>query len=98
MHDDDWEHEHYTEVDYMEQALATGELVQLVTVGIDVGSSTSHLMFSRLHLERQSQALSSRYVVVLREVLYRSPILLTPYTADYNIDAAKLGEFVHQAY
>jgi ethanolamine utilization protein EutA len=98
MHDDDWEHEHYTEVDYTEQALSSGDLVQLVTVGIDVGSSTSHLMFSRLHLERQGQALSSRYVVVLREVLHRSPILLTPYTADYNIDAEKLGDFVHQAY
>jgi hypothetical protein len=33
--------------------------IQLTTVGIDVGSSTSHLMFSRLHLQRLGQFLSS---------------------------------------
>src|SRR5512142_1248264 len=46
--------------------------VELTTVGIDVGSSTSHLMFSRLHLQRLGQYLSSRYVVVKREMLHRS--------------------------
>src|SRR6266511_6404013 len=53
--------------------------IELTTVGIDIGSSTSHLMFSRLHLQRLGQYLSSRYVVVNREALYSSPILLTPY-------------------
>ncbi len=99
MHDDDFEHEHYYEQgDPTEMALATGELVRLTTVGIDVGSSTSHLMFSVLFLKRQGEALSSRYVVVLREVAYRSPVLLTPYTPDNMIDARKLGDFVHESY
>ncbi len=98
MHDDDFEHEHYTYGDATEQALTTGELVRLVTVGIDVGSSTSHLMFSQLYLKRQGDLLSSRYVVVLREVVHRSPILLTPYTPDNNIDANKLADFVHRSY
>jgi len=99
MHDDDFEHEHYYEQgDPTEMALATGELVRLTTVGIDVGSSTSHLMFSVLFLKRQGEALSSRYVVVLREVAYRSPVLLTPYTPDNMIDAKKLGDFVQEAY
>src|SRR5439155_2253278 len=74
------------------------DTIQLTTVGIDIGSSTSHLMFSRLHLQRLGQYLSSRYVVVNREVLHRSPILLTPYTADNNINAARLEEFIHRAY
>ena len=99
VHDDDFEHEHYYEQgDPTEMALATGELVRLTTVGIDVGSSTSHLMFSVLFLQRQGEALSSRYVVVLREVAYRSPVLLTPYTPDNMIDAEKLGDFVHESY
>ena len=72
--------------------------VELTTVGIDVGSSTSHLMFSRLHLQRLGQYLSSRYVVVKREMLHRSPILLTPYRADNTIDAATLDAFIQQAY
>src|SRR5581483_227713 len=99
MHDDDLEHEHYYErTDSTELALAMGDLVRLLTVGIDVGSSTSHLMFSGLLLLRQGEALSSRYVVVQREVLHRSPVLLTPYTPDNAIDARKLGEFVREAY
>ncbi len=72
--------------------------VELTTVGIDVGSSTSHLMFSRLHLQRLGQYLSSRYVVVKREMLHRSPILLTPYRADNTIDADALDAFLQHAY
>jgi ethanolamine utilization protein EutA len=72
--------------------------VELTTVGIDVGSSTSHLMFSRIRLSRLSDQLSSRFVVVRRETLYRSPILLTPYVAGNEIDAAALGRFIADSY
>ena len=72
--------------------------IELTTVGIDVGSSTSHLMFSKLHLQRLGQFLSSRYVVVKREMLHRSPILLTPYRADNTIDANALDGFFQEAY
>jgi ethanolamine utilization protein EutA len=72
--------------------------VELTTVGIDVGSSTSHLMFSRLHLQRLGQYLSSRYVVVKREMLHRSPILLTPYRANNTIDAEALDAFLQHSY
>lgn len=74
------------------------ENVELVTVGIDVGSSTSHLMFSRVHLQREAQSLSSRFVVVERATLWRSPIVLTPYLDEQTIDAEALGEFVAQSY
>src|SRR5438094_10167581 len=40
------------------------ELV-LTSVGVDIGSSTSHLVFSRLELERQD----GRYITVKRDVL-----------------------------
>ena len=45
--------------------------VELTTVGVDIGSSTSHLLFAKLHLQRLTQSLSSRFVVVHREVLHR---------------------------
>ena len=47
-------------------------------------------MFARLRLQRLADSLSSRYVVVEREVLHRSPIVLTPYSAGNTIDAAAL--------
>lgn len=72
--------------------------VVLTTVGIDIGSATSHLMFARLHLQRLARELSSRFVVVEREVLHRSPILLTPYRDDVTIDVGALGAFIHRAY
>src|SRR5438093_5748146 len=74
------------------------ENVELSTVGVDVGSSTSHLMFSRVHMQRIGQGLSSRFVVVNREVLWRSPILLTPYLDDNTIDSDQLGDFIHESY
>lgn len=72
--------------------------VELTTVGIDIGSSTSHLMFSKVHLQRRAQQLSSEFVVVSREVLWRSPILFTPFLPDFTIDAQALGRFVDSAY
>jgi ethanolamine utilization protein EutA len=66
----------------------------ILSVGVDIGSSTSHLVFSRIVLER----LDSRYVVVQRETFYQSDILLTPYLADEEIDATALGAFIEQQY
>src|SRR5688500_3274361 len=72
--------------------------VDLVTVGVDIGSSTSHLLFAHLHLQRLAQSLSSRFAVVSREVLHRSPILLTPYRPDGLIDVDALDRFIQDAY
>lgn len=74
------------------------ENVELDTVGIDIGSSTSHLMFARVHMQRLAQGLSSRFVVVDRKVVWRSPVVLTPYLPDNSIDADVLGEFVRECY
>lgn len=68
--------------------------IQLTSVGVDIGSSTSHLVFSRLLLER----LDNRYVVTEREVFHESDVLLTPYADDMTIDAERLGSFVNEQY
>jgi ethanolamine utilization protein EutA len=79
--------------------LASLDNVELTTVGVDVGSSTSHLLFARLHLQRLTDSLSSRFVVISREVLHKTPILLTPYRPETGlIDVEALERFVHQAY
>jgi ethanolamine utilization protein EutA len=66
----------------------------ILSVGVDIGSSTSHLVFSRIVLER----LDSRYVVTERETFYQSDILLTPYTSEDDIDADALGAFFEKQY
>jgi len=74
------------------------ENVELTTVGIDIGSSTSHLMFARVRLQRKTQALSSQFVVIERSILWKSPILLTPFLDDGSIDAVRLGDFIADSY
>ena len=66
----------------------------MLSVGVDIGSSTSHLVFSRIVLER----LDSRYVVTERETFYQSDILLTPYAGEEAIDADALGAFIAKQY
>lgn len=95
MHDEDEDHIHLGDD---ETPVYVGERVELLTVGVDVGSSTSHLLFSRLRLERQGQRLSSRFAVTEREVLYRSPVILTPYAQGRAIDAERLRGFVDSGY
>src|ERR1700675_2468135 len=68
--------------------------VCVLSVGVDIGSSTSHLVFSRIVLER----LDSRYVVTQREAFYQSDILLTPYASEDAIDADALGAFFEKQY
>ena len=74
------------------------EKFSLRSVGIDIGSSTSHLVFSHLTLRREGAALSARFTVTERTVLYRSPILLTPYLSGTLIDVDKLTAFFEAAY
>ena len=68
--------------------------IRLVSVGVDIGSSTSHLVFSRITLERRD----NRYAVVLREVLRESAITFTPYAGGTTIDAAALHTFIEGEY
>jgi len=68
--------------------------IKLMSVGVDIGSSTSHLVFSRLEMRQEG----TRYVVVRRAVLYESEILLTPYLDDLTIDVRALGKFINRQY
>ena len=99
MHDLEFEHLHVNPEEAAVNEVAwAADNVELTTVGIDIGSSTSHLMFARVHLQRLSTALSSRFVVVSRKILWQSPILLTPYRPDYTIDVDELAEFIGGCY
>jgi ethanolamine utilization protein EutA len=101
MHESDFDHEH-VETTAERLAIARSiwdqDNVAFTTVGIDIGSSTSHLLFAKVALQRQTQGLSSRFVVIGREVVWRSPILLTPFLPDGTIDADALGTFIDHCY
>ena len=81
-----------------EHALWAQDNVVLHSVGIDIGSSSTQVVFSRIHLQRVADQLSTRYVVVAREPLYHSPLALTPYQSETLIDARALACIIEAAY
>lgn len=103
MHDLDFEHEHdlgitEDEAAAIAQLIEEQDTLELVTVGIDIGSSTTHLLFAKVVLRRRTTDLSSRFEVVDRQVIWASPIIHTPFRADGLIDAHGLSHFIVDAY
>ncbi|MBO0718926.1 MAG: ethanolamine ammonia-lyase reactivating factor EutA, partial [Rhizobiales bacterium] len=101
MHETDFSHEHsetLAERAAIARSIWAQDNLVFTTVGIDIGSSTSHLLFAKVALQRQTQGHSSRFVVIGRDIVWRSPILLTPFLPDGRIDAATLGDFIDRSY
>jgi ethanolamine utilization protein EutA len=103
IHADDSDHDHDHDFDDDDGPLEDNPLwrqdnVTLMTVGIDIGSSGTQVIFSRVHLRRLAEDLTSRYYVVSRETLFQSPVALTPYQNEERIDDAKLGVIIDDAY
>src|SRR5258708_13078088 len=72
--------------------------VSLVSVGIDIGSSGTQGIFSRINLPRLGEDLSSPYFVVSREQLYLSPVALPPYHSEERIAEPPPGPTLHQPF
>src|SRR5882757_7819827 len=99
--DADHDHDHFDIADERpleENPIWIQDHVTLVTVGIDIGSSGTQVIFSRINLRRYGEDLTSRYYVVSRETLYQSPVALTPYSSEVRIDDAGLGKIIDDAY
>jgi ethanolamine utilization protein EutA len=102
-HDDDTDHDHDHDIEADDGPIEDNPLwrqdnVSLTTVGIDIGSSGTQVIFSRVHLRRLAEDLTSRYYVISRETLFQSPVALTPYQSEERIDDGKLGEIIDDAY
>lgn len=75
----------------------TGE--RLLSVGIDIGTTTTQLVISRLTLRNEGAAFSvPQFAIAEKEVLYRSAIHFTPLLSDTRIDAAGVREIVEREY
>ena len=76
------------------------EYLKVLSVGIDIGSSTSHLIFSRLTLRRETSFfnISNRFNLINREIIYESAIIFTPLIDRYTIDINAVIEFCEEEY
>ncbi|SEK92638.1 ethanolamine utilization protein EutA [Blastococcus sp. DSM 46786] len=98
-HTPDHDHDHDdAELPLEDNPIWQQDNVTLHSVGMDIGSSGTQVVFSRLHLRRIGEDLTSRYIVVRRDTVYRSPVALTPYASAEHIDAEALGTIIDRAY
>ena len=72
--------------------------IEILSVGVDVGSSTSHLVFSNLLLKRDQRSLTRRFNIEQRTIVYEGRIVHTPLLDDNTIDILKLTDFFKEEY
>jgi ethanolamine utilization protein EutA len=71
---------------------------ELTSVGVDIGSSTSHVVFSKIVLEKNTKVPTEKFEIVEREILHSGPIHLTPFKDQYNVDFEALKELLLEDY
>jgi ethanolamine utilization protein EutA len=62
----------------------------LTSVGVDIGSSTSHIILSSILLEKDPQSRSEKFRIKERNILHTGPIHLTPFIDANTINLAAL--------
>ncbi len=72
--------------------------IEILSVGVDVGSATSHLVFSNLLLKRDELSDSRRFLIQERNVIYEGRIITTPLLDNDRIDIHKLTDFLKAEY
>ncbi len=71
----------------------------ILSVGIDIGTSTTQLIFSRLTIENLATSYTvPRISIVNKEVIYRSDIYFTPLISQTEIDAEAVKNIVRREY
>ena len=72
---------------------------EILSVGIDIGTSTTQLIFSKIYIENRGSAFTAPQIKIIgKEVVYRSEIYITPLENETKIDAKKVKEIIESDY
>lgn len=72
---------------------------EIISVGIDIGTSTTQLIFSKIYIENRGSAFTVPQIKIIgKEVIYRSEIYITPLENETVIDAKKVKEIIISEY
>ena len=72
---------------------------EIISAGIDIGTSTTQLVFTRMFLANVSPgAMIPKVEIIDRQVIYRSPVYFTPLLSPTMIDAEKVRQMIHQEF
>jgi ethanolamine utilization protein EutA len=72
--------------------------IEILSVGVDVGTATSHLAFSKILLKRDELSDSRRFLIQERKVIYEGRIITTPLLDNDRIDINTLTDFLKAEY
>ncbi len=76
---------------HVDRTMRTGTTRKtLLSVGVDIGSSTSHIVFSRLVLDEDPGSRTRKFEVTSREVIHEGSVHLTPFLGQDRIDLETL--------
>ena len=70
----------------------------LLSVGIDLGTSTTQLIFSRIYLVDASMCAVPNVKIAKKEILYRSAIYFTPLVSSTEIDLPAVEKILQEEY
>ncbi|NLH01210.1 MAG: ethanolamine ammonia-lyase reactivating factor EutA [Clostridiales bacterium] len=72
---------------------------EILSVGVDIGTSTTQLVFSRLIIENQATSFTAPRINIVEKIVeYRSDIYMTPLKSPTEIDAEKIKRIVKDEY
>ncbi|HFL5476162.1 TPA: ethanolamine ammonia-lyase reactivating factor EutA, partial [Escherichia coli] len=72
---------------------------QLLSVGIDIGTTTTQVIFSRLELvNRAAVSQVPRYEFIKREISWQSPVFFTPVDKQGGLKEAELKTLILEQY
>ena len=70
--------------------------ITLTSIGIDIGTTTSHFVLSKLILRKRLSNGRLKYEVAEREILHEGPIIFTPLLNEGEVDIPKLVQFFNE--
>ena len=71
----------------------------LCSVGVDVGTTTTQLIVSKLRVRNMASAFAVPDMEIReRQVVYRSPVYFTPLIRDQLVDGEKIRQIIHEEY
>ena len=72
---------------------------QLLSVGLDVGTTSTQMILSRLSVLNQASSFAvPKLEIAEREILYRSPVYFTPLSSGTLVDGAALRRLIEAEY
>ena len=74
-------------------------MAELLSVGLDVGTTTTQMILSRLTAENKASSFAVPDMAITdREILYRSEVVFTPLKSGQLVDGEQIRDWVTEQY